>query len=632
MQLPTLPIRPSAPLLGTLSGSLQMVDEWRVLSAEEDVGRRDSPQPVLRLSVSRLPSNPTIITEESQSQESVQSRRSGRHLSGSHVELGPASVAATNGSPSKHLGVYQINLPGKEHVRRSGRSHTSSPSPHFEANESGLSSEGLSSVARKKQEADAESEKGASSYALTPKDSDQSSFDSHTFSRLADDTQKRKLKQRLNIPKTSPTKEMAVDSQRSLAKQEEYLKDFAAAQAVFSDEDIKSTFEEIDMDQNGFLSADEVRAVIDSIGEYATDEEIEEMIRMLDSEGRGQVSFEEFYQMATGQAFPSGAGPSLGVKVTANSDSISRKSVLLNQSRSHPSGDSKRASNVSKHSIESRLNTTVHDQRKSIKPESTFRSAVDETRSLKSGESLGKASFKGVKVLNIEAAGKISKSPSEESKRPPIAPVRNFAPDEKDLNELFHQGQSEPSHTALISELASSSVFTPQTIARLVEVFERTAEDEGAELEYNTFLSLVNSRLPVGRQLEDDRVTKRIFSLLDLDGSGGLNLREFVSGLSILCRSKSEEQFKFVFRVFDADDDGLISKGELVSMLRLNTQSIQSDEQASVKADEILRLAGNVELMTQEGFLRVKDRKLMLVAPVQERARKIAYIVNSADK
>ena len=608
-----------------------MADEWRVLSAEEDVGRRDSPQPVLRLSVSRLPSNPDIITEESQSQESVQSRRRSRHLSGSRLELEPASATATKGSPHKHLAVYQINYPGKDHVRRSGRSHTSSPSPRFEGNESVLS-EAPSSVARRKREADAESEKGASFYALTPKDSDQSSFDSRTFSQLADDSQKRKLKQRLNIPKTSPTKEMAVDSQHSLGKQDEYLKDFAAAHAVFSDEDIKSTFDEIDMDHNGFLSADELQAVIDSIGEYANDEEIEEMIRMLDTEGRGQVSFEEFYQMATGQAFAAGAGPSLGAKVTANSDSVSRKSVVLNQSRSHRSGDSKRATNLSKHSNESKANLTQHDQRRSIKPELTVRSAMDETRSLKSGESVAKASLKGAKSFNIEAAGKISKQPTEESKKPPIPPIRNFAPDEKDLNELFHQSHSEQTSTALVSELASSSVFTPQTITRLVDVFERTAGAQDEELEYNPFLGLVNSRLPAGRQLEDDRVTQRIFSLLDTDGSGGLNVREFVIGLSVLCRSKSEEQFKFVFRVFDADDDGLISKGELVSMLRLNTQSIQSEEQASTKADEILRLAGNVDLMTMEGFLRVKDKKLMLVAPVQERARKITYIVNSADK
>jgi Ca2+-binding EF-hand superfamily protein len=257
---------------------------------------------------------------------------------------------------------------------------------------------------------------------------------------------------------------------------------------------------------------------------------------------------------------------------------------------------------------------------------------MDETRSLKSGESAARASFRGVKSFNIEAAGKISKLPSEESKRPPIPPIRNFAPDEKDLNELFHQSHSEQTSTALVNELANNSVFTPQTITRLVDVFERTAGAQDEELEYNPFLGLVNSRLPAGRQLEDDRVTKRIFSLLDTDGSGGLNVREFVLGLSILCRSKSEEQFKFVFRVFDADDDGLISKGELVSMLRLNTQSIQSEEQASTKADEILRLAGNVDLMTMEGFLRVKDKKLMLVAPVQERARKITYIVNSSDK
>jgi hypothetical protein len=53
------------------------------------------------------------------------------------------------------------------------------------------------------------------------------------------------------------------------------------------------------------------------MGEIVTDEEVDEMIRMLDVDGDGEVNFKEFYKMATGQSLaPIGVAlpPPLGVK------------------------------------------------------------------------------------------------------------------------------------------------------------------------------------------------------------------------------------------------------------------------------------------------------------------------------
>ena len=634
-------------------------------STEDDVAHKDSsPQPGFRLSVSRLQPDPDIITEESPSQESIaQSPSDRRGLSASRFDLDQGSdrvsVTPTVGSPNDHpkegpagsrrVSVYQIKYPTKAgDPRRSGRSHTSSPSPPYEGNESLLSSEAISSVAKRKREQDGESEKAASSYALTPKDSEQSSFDSHTFSQIADDNSKRKLKQRLNIPKTTPSKELrsleGIDSQRSAVRQDDYLKDYASYHAVFSDEDIKQTFEEIDMDKNGFLNAKEIRTVIESIGEYATDEEIDEMIRMLDVEGRGQVNYEEFYKMATGQTVgPAGMPPSPSMKVSGTSDSLSRKSGG-NQSRSHRSGDSKRVSNVSKHSTDSRLNTTTHPRRSdnpSQRPETSILKSAQSgddlsLRPVKSFDTSGKPPQQrgAVKTLNVESARQnvsgFGKRGSEQMSKPPTG--RTAGADEKDISAMFEQEKNAGGErNAMVGDLMTGCHFSAQTIERLIQVFSDTTGSDSVELDYNSFLSLFNSRLPPSDQLDDDRVTKRIFSILDSDASQGLSVKEFVWGVAMVCRPKNDEQFKFVFRVFDADDDGLISKSELARILKLNRQTIQSDDQAQEKAEEILRLAGNSELMTLEGFLRVKEKKMMLLTPVQERARKIAYIVTSVD-
>jgi Ca2+-binding EF-hand superfamily protein len=42
--------------------------------------------------------------------------------------------------------------------------------------------------------------------------------------------------------------------------------------------------------------------VLDALGENVTDEEIDEMIRMIDADGDGQVNFKEFYKMAAGES------------------------------------------------------------------------------------------------------------------------------------------------------------------------------------------------------------------------------------------------------------------------------------------------------------------------------------------
>ena len=58
-------------------------------------------------------------------------------------------------------------------------------------------------------------------------------------------------------------------------------------------------FRLLDLDGNGFLGAKELLHVLVCMGELVTTEEIDELISMLDSDGDGQVSLEEFYLMAT---------------------------------------------------------------------------------------------------------------------------------------------------------------------------------------------------------------------------------------------------------------------------------------------------------------------------------------------
>jgi hypothetical protein len=58
------------------------------------------------------------------------------------------------------------------------------------------------------------------------------------------------------------------------------------------------------LDHNNYIGAAEIRHVLINIGESPTDEEVDEMIRMVDVDGDGQVSFDEFYKLVTGGKEP----------------------------------------------------------------------------------------------------------------------------------------------------------------------------------------------------------------------------------------------------------------------------------------------------------------------------------------
>eukprot|EP00455_Lapot_gusevi_P028539 TRINITY_DN3048_c0_g1_i5.p1 TRINITY_DN3048_c0_g1~~TRINITY_DN3048_c0_g1_i5.p1 ORF type:complete len:292 (+),score=63.80 TRINITY_DN3048_c0_g1_i5:100-975(+) len=65
----------------------------------------------------------------------------------------------------------------------------------------------------------------------------------------------------------------------------------------FSIDEVKHAFHSFDLDDNNFIGASELRHLFNSIGQMVSDQEVDEMIRMCDSDGDGQVSFDEFAGM-----------------------------------------------------------------------------------------------------------------------------------------------------------------------------------------------------------------------------------------------------------------------------------------------------------------------------------------------
>ncbi len=61
-----------------------------------------------------------------------------------------------------------------------------------------------------------------------------------------------------------------------------------------SKEEILSVFRAIDEQGNGYITSDELRQIMNHLGEYIPPEEINDIIGELDTNGDGQIDFDEF--------------------------------------------------------------------------------------------------------------------------------------------------------------------------------------------------------------------------------------------------------------------------------------------------------------------------------------------------
>mmetsp|Transcript_39534 Transcript_39534/g.124362 ORF Transcript_39534/g.124362 Transcript_39534/m.124362 type:complete len:80 (+) Transcript_39534:39-278(+) len=66
---------------------------------------------------------------------------------------------------------------------------------------------------------------------------------------------------------------------------------------TFSESDIREAFQTFDRDGNGFIGASDLHNTYLAINENLTDDEVDELIRLVDHDGDGQVSYEEFRKM-----------------------------------------------------------------------------------------------------------------------------------------------------------------------------------------------------------------------------------------------------------------------------------------------------------------------------------------------
>lgn len=98
-------------------------------------------------------------------------------------------------------------------------------------------------------------------------------------------------------------------------------------------------------------------------------------------------------------------------------------------------------------------------------------------------------------------------------------------------------------------------------IRRLGKRFKKLDLDNSGALSIDEFMSLP--------ELQQNPLVQRVIDIFDADGNGEVDFKEFIHGVSqFSVKGDKLSKLKFAFRIYDMDNDGFISNGELFQVSR----------------------------------------------------------------
>ena len=84
-------------------------------------------------------------------------------------------------------------------------------------------------------------------------------------------------------------------------------------------------------------------------------------------------------------------------------------------------------------------------------------------------------------------------------------------------------------------------------------------------------------------------LVKRVIAVLDKNKDGSISFLEFVQGLNSLSSGAGEEEkLRFAFQIYDINNDGYISNGELFQVLKMMIGSNLNDVQLQQLVDRTI--------------------------------------------
>lgn len=117
----------------------------------------------------------------------------------------------------------------------------------------------------------------------------------------------------------------------------------------------------------------------------------------------------------------------------------------------------------------------------------------------------------------------------------------------------------------------------------------------------------------------------RLFSNINISQSGEIELEELLIAFTILFKGSSFERVRWIFRFYDVDNDGFVSRDELIRGLEsVNMMISNSTEELNVRriADEIFQAVKN-----ESGFLSFNDFEILAKSNF-ENLKKISFFTD----
>merc|ERR1712083_115416 len=123
------------------------------------------------------------------------------------------------------------------------------------------------------------------------------------------------------------------------------------------------------------------------------------------------------------------------------------------------------------------------------------------------------------------------------------------------------------------------AAFDSEEIKRLGKRFKKLDLDGSGSLSTEEFMSLP--------ELQQNPLVRRVIDIFDDDGNGEVDFKEFIQGLShFSAKGDMESKLKFAFRIYDIDNDGFISNGELFQVMKMISGTNLKEDQLQQVVDK----------------------------------------------
>ena len=171
-----------------------------------------------------------------------------------------------------------------------------------------------------------------------------------------------------------------------------------------------------------------------------------------------------------------------------------------------------------------------------------------------------------------------------------------------------------------INKIQEKTHFNKVEVSALYKTFMELSDNGKHPLNKAQFEKGLSLLEKCGLAPIDTPFANRLFEQIDLDKNGTLDIQEFVSGLSMLCKGSIDEKLELSFKIYDLDGNGFIEKHELEQMFKQawisGFQTLSADQGQHLSAQDLNQFAAKMaRLFTDQAFDKLdtnKDGKLDL--------------------